>query len=70
MECINQTNWNFFLNGLTQAQAQAESKTNSTAYIYNEASSIYWYTSSSMTGKMCICSCLKYGFTFAAINPS
>ena len=64
MECIN-PNWNLFLDGLNQFQAQAESCT-----ITNEAPSGYWYLFSSMTGEMCICSCLKYGFIYAAIDPS
>lgn len=63
MECISPI-WQLFLGGLTQAQARNESNT-----IINEAPSNYWYRSLSMTVEMCVCSCLKYGFIYSAINP-
>jgi len=56
-----------FQGGLSQAQAQAEGGTASNIAV--SSSSGYWYTSSSMSNSMCINSCLKYGFFYAAINP-
>jgi len=68
MESISPV-WKLFLEGLTQAQAQTYSGT-CNSNIANEAPSGYWYSSTSMTSEMCMCSCRKYGFIYAAIDPS
>ena len=62
LECY--FNWFLYQGGLTRDQAAAESGS-----ISNNGPSGYWYTSELMTNSMCINSCLKYGFIYAAINP-
>ena len=64
-ECIH--GWYLFQGGMTQCQAQTEG--GSIGNTVNEGVSGYWYISILMTNEMCINSCLKYGFTMAAINP-
>jgi hypothetical protein len=63
-----------FQNGLNMTQAQVESD------LYGDGGALvkfnygpsgysnYWYNSSTMTGEMCVSSCAKYGFIYAAIN--
>jgi hypothetical protein len=56
--------WYLFKGGLNQTQAQAEGT--GTAY---KGVSGYWYYSGRLNSSMCIKSCLKYGFVYAAIEP-
>jgi hypothetical protein len=56
--------WFLFKGGLNQTQALAEGTV--TAY---EGVSGYWFYSSVLNSDMCIKSCLKYGFIYAAIEP-
>ena len=52
---------------MTQCQAQDEG--GSLGNTINKDGSGYWYRSRQLTADMCINSCLKYGFTMAAIEP-
>jgi hypothetical protein len=65
LECY--FNGYLFQGGLSQAQAQTEGGTASNTAV--SSSSGYWYSSASMTNNMCIKSCLKYGFIYAALSP-
>jgi len=51
---------------MTICQAQAENQFYAPV---NEGLSGYWYLSTTMSGQMCLSSCLKYNFVYAAINP-
>jgi hypothetical protein len=50
---------------MSVCQAQAE---NLNVLPLNEATSGYWYTSSVMSGDICLNSCLKYNFVYAGIK--
>ena len=58
---------------MTQAQAESDLYDGGALVQHNYGPigyTNYWYSSSSsMTGEMCVSSCQKYGFTYAAINP-
>ena len=60
-------NWYLFLGGMNIIQAQLEGM--GINNIVNQGVNGYWYSSDSMTIKMCANSCLKYGFIYAAITP-
>ena len=50
---------------MSMCQAQSENLNQAPLQV---TSNEYWYASSSMTGEMCAMSCLKYGYTYAALN--
>ncbi len=56
---------------MTQAQAESDLYGGGAQHNYGpNGYTNYWYSSSSsMTGEMCVSSCQKYGFIYAAINP-
>ena len=65
LECYY--NWYLFLGGMNLTEAQVEG--DGVSNIVNQGVNGYWYSSSSMKIEMCISSCLKYNFNFAAITP-
>ena len=58
--------WGLFQGGMNLSQAEAEG---GVGKIAAEGVSGYWYKSNMMSLKMCISSCLKYGFIMAAKEP-
>jgi hypothetical protein len=66
-ECVESASSLFQGGGMNMCQAQSE---NLYSAPFQATSNDYWYASLSMTGEMCAISCLKYGFIYAALNPS
>ena len=62
------SNSGLFLGGLNASEAQTEAQANNGSSI-SEGTSGYCFSSNAMSGSICVTSCLKYGFVYAAVKP-